>query len=66
MTFVTEKPTLGAGFLRVLQFLLSILIPPTAPLSAIILSSTLHSLDSDSVYRPQSPRRLRLELSFPD
>jgi hypothetical protein len=40
-----------AGFLRVLQFPLSILIPLTAPHSLIILPSTLHNFDTDSVVK---------------
>jgi hypothetical protein len=43
----------GVGFLRILRFPLPILIPPTAPHSLIILSSTLYSLDTEStVKRP--------------
>jgi hypothetical protein len=38
-----------SGFLSVLQFPLPILIPPTAAHSLIVLSSTLHSLDTVSV-----------------
>jgi hypothetical protein len=39
----------GVGFLRVLLFPLAIFIPPAAPYSFITLSSTLYSIDSDSV-----------------
>jgi hypothetical protein len=35
----------GAGFLRVLLFLVPVLIPPTAAHSLIALSSTLYSID---------------------
>jgi hypothetical protein len=32
----------GAGFLLILRFLLSIIIPPTVPYSLIIISSTIY------------------------
>jgi hypothetical protein len=34
--FGVDKLALGAGFLRVLRFLLTVIIPPTAPRSSII------------------------------
>jgi hypothetical protein len=43
----------GAGVLQVFHFLLPILIPPTAPYSLVILSSTLHSLDNDSAIKQE-------------
>jgi hypothetical protein len=46
----TQNDT-GAGFLRVLRNPLPILIPPTAPHSLIILTSTLRSLDVDGVVK---------------
>jgi hypothetical protein len=39
------------GFLRVLRFPLTILIPPTAPYSFIILPLTLYNLDTESVVK---------------
>jgi hypothetical protein len=51
------KPTvvkwlwLWMGFLRIFQFPLPILIPPTVPYSLITISTTLHSLDTDSVVK---------------
>jgi hypothetical protein len=48
----------GPSFLQVLRFLLSILVPPTAPHSLIILSSTLYSLSTDSALNNQPKRRL--------
>jgi hypothetical protein len=46
-----------AVFLQVLPFLLPILIPPTAPYSLIFLSSTLCSLDTDSVFKQQTSKK---------
>jgi hypothetical protein len=40
-----------AGFLWVLRFPLSIIIPPTTPYSLIILLSALYNLDTDSVVK---------------
>jgi hypothetical protein len=40
-----------AGFLRVLRSSLLILIPPTAPYSSVVPSSTLYSLATDSVVK---------------
>jgi hypothetical protein len=39
----------GAGFLQVRQFTLPIRIPPTTPLSLIMLLLTLYSLDTHSI-----------------
>jgi hypothetical protein len=44
------------GFLRVLRFPLPIIIPPTIPLSVIILSPTLYSLDTDRVVKQQTSK----------
>jgi hypothetical protein len=40
-----------AGYLRILRFPLPVLLPPAAPHSLIILSSTLYSLDTVSVVK---------------
>jgi hypothetical protein len=45
------KSDIGIGFLRVLQFPLTIFIPPTAAYSLILPSLTLYSLDTDSVVK---------------
>jgi hypothetical protein len=43
----------GAGFLKVLQFPLPTIIPPTVLYSLIILSPVLYSLDTDSVVKQE-------------
>lgn len=47
--FVVDKVELRRLFFLVLQFLPSILLPPTAPHSLSILSATLYGLNSVSI-----------------
>jgi hypothetical protein len=53
MGFVVDRMALGADFLRVFRFPLSILIRPTTPHSLIITSPTLCSLDTNSAVKWQ-------------
>jgi hypothetical protein len=48
---IWEQSETGAGFLRVFRFPLPIHIPPTAPYSLFILSSTPRDLDIDIVVK---------------
>jgi hypothetical protein len=62
--FVVDKVALEQvsteyfGFTRQFSFHPSILIPPTAPCSLIILSSTLYSLDNNSVVKKQTKKQM--------
>jgi hypothetical protein len=52
LSMINSRPSgTEADFIRVLRFLLPILIPPTAPSSLNILSSTLYSPDNDSLVK---------------
>jgi hypothetical protein len=49
MGFVVNKAGIWAGFLGVLGFTPSVLIPPTVPSSLIIISLALYFLNTDSI-----------------
>jgi hypothetical protein len=49
---------MDAGFLQVLQFPLSILIPQIASYLLIILSLTMYNLDTDSIIKLQMGGKL--------
>jgi hypothetical protein len=51
MEFMSKQSRTGAGFLRVHRIPLLIFIAPDAPRSSPILSSTLYSLDTESVVK---------------
>jgi hypothetical protein len=51
----------GARFLQVIRFLLPILIPSTASHSLIILSLTLHNIDTDTAVNNQLKEVTRFE-----
>jgi hypothetical protein len=56
----------GASFLLAFPFPLPILIPPTVPYSLMILSSTMYSLDSDSIFKYKIKQEVLGRLFFLD
>lgn len=48
---------IGASFFLVLNFPVSMLIPPAVPSPLIVLSSTIHSFDTDKVLKCQTTQK---------